>query len=268
MLVNTEPVAVDTTGTGGNAAMVRQLRVRNETHTSMPLAGMMQALRVLFGDFQPPRWQPGTRPIAMLDHYDVLSQRLGFQVPIPGPVYEEVFLMSVGARDWEDAERVIDRMAHDRPSDDVSALRQQLASERASPAPAGLIPLVIPSARPSPLTAAAFLGRWASGGTAGGHEVDIEASGDTIMVRERVQLPDGEWDEDNVPVIGMTANGDLEWGQRVFRGIAALLVLRGQVQPGSTMTVTKEVRGWVPRGPADDMLATEQLRRVGTGDAR
>ncbi len=262
MLVNTGPVAVDTTGVGGDAAMVRLLRVRNETHTSMPLAGMMQALRVLFADFQPARWEPGTRPIAMLDHYDVLSRRLGFQVPIPGPVYEEVFLMSVGARDFDDAERVLDRMARDRPSDDVGALRQQLAAERATPAPAGLIPLVIPSVRPGPLTATAFIGHWVSSGTAGGHEVDIEASGDTIVVRDRVQLPDGEWIEDDAPVIGVTANGELEWGQRVFRGIAALLVLRGQVGPEGLMTVTKEVRGWVPRGPADDMLAPEQLRRA------
>ena len=96
-----------------------------------------------------------------------------------------------------------------------------------------------------------------------GHEVDIRASGDTILVHERVQLPNGEWNSDDAPVIGMTAGGELEWGQRVFRGIAALLVLRGRIQPDGTMTVTRQVRGWVPKGPTGDMLRVEQFRRIG-----
>jgi predicted alpha/beta superfamily hydrolase len=73
VLVNAEPLGVDTTGMGGDAPMVRYVRVSGETHASMALAGMMQGLRTMFSDFQLPRWVPGTRPVAMLDHYDVLS---------------------------------------------------------------------------------------------------------------------------------------------------------------------------------------------------
>jgi predicted alpha/beta superfamily hydrolase len=262
MLVNTESVGVDTTGFGGERPMVRQIRVLGETHASMALAGMMQGLRTMLADFQPPRWGPGTHPIAMLEHYDSLSRRLGFTVPIPEPVFEQVFLMSVLARDFEDAEAVLARLEREQPSVNTSDLRAMLAGERAAPAPAGLVPLEISAVRPTPGAAARYLGHWALIGEGEGHEVEVRASGDTIVVHERVQLPDGEWDEDDVPVIGMTASGQLEWGQRVFRGVAALLVLRATVEPDGTMTVTREVRGWVPRGPTGNMLRTERFRRV------
>lgn len=262
ILVNTESVGADTTGLGGERPMVRQIRIRGETHASMALAGMMQGLRTMLADFQPPRWEPGTRPIVMLEHYDSLSRRLGFTVPIPEPVFEQVFLMSVLARDFADAEAVLARLEREQPSVDTADLRAMMTSERAAPAPAGLVPLEISAVRPTPAAATRFLGRWALIGAGEGHEVDVGASGDTIVVHERVQLPDGEWDEDDVPVIGMTAAGQLEWGQRVFRGVAALLVLRGTIEPDGTMTVTREVRGWVPRGPTGDMLRTERFRRV------
>jgi hypothetical protein len=228
----------------------------------MALAGVMQGLRTMFADFQPPRWEPGTHPIVMLAHYDSLSRRLGFTVPIPERVFEEVFLMSALARYFDDADQVLARLEREQPSVNTSDLRAMLAEERATPAPAGLVPLVISAVRPTPQAAGRYLGRWALIGEGEGHEVAIRPSGDTIAVHERVQLPDGEWDEDDVPVIGMTPGGQLEWGQRVFRGVAALLVLRGTIEPDGTMTVTREVRGWVPRGPTGDMLRTERFRRV------
>jgi pimeloyl-ACP methyl ester carboxylesterase len=262
MLVNADMRGVDTSGTGSDAPMVRTFRVQGETHTSMTLAGMMLALRRMFADFLPPRWTPGTRPIAMLAHYDSLSRRAGYTVPIPAPVFEEVFRMSVHARDFDGAAEVLARMQRELPSSDVSDLTQLLAAERASSPDPGLVPLVIARTRPTSATAARFLGRWTLAGQGNGHELDIRASGDTIIVHERVQLPDGEWNDDDAQVIGMTAGGDLEWGQRVFRGIAALLVLRGRIQEDGTMTVTRQVRGWIPRGPTGDMLRTEQLHRV------
>jgi predicted alpha/beta superfamily hydrolase len=263
ILVNTESLEVDTTGFGGDQPMVRYLRLSGETHSSMALAGMMLGLRTMFADFQLPRWVPGTRPVTMLEHYDLLSRRLGFAVPIPGMVFEQVIRMSIHARQFEDAAQVLDRLEREQgQSADTRDLRQLLADERASPVPAGLVPLQIPAHRPTPREADRFLGRWVLIGAAGGHEVEIRAAGDTIVVHERVQLPDGEWDEDDAPVIGLTSGGDFEWGQRVFRGIAALLVLRGHVMEDGTMTVTREVRGWVPRGPTGDMLRVERLRRV------
>jgi len=262
MLVNADIGGVDTSGMGGDAAMVRMLRVPGETHTSMVLSGMILALRRMFADFKAPRWEPGTRPIAMLAHYDDLSQRLGFAVPIPAAVYEEVFLMSLEARAFDDAEEILARMQRERPSGSIGDLRQMLAAEKATPAPAGLVPLVMAASRPTPSAAARFLGHWSLTGSGEGHEVDIQASGDTILVHERVRLPNGEWTEDDAPVIGLTPTGELEWGQRVFRGIAALLVLRGQLQPDGTMAVMREVRGWVPKGPTGDMLRPETLSRI------
>jgi len=262
MLVNMLPLDVDTTGEGGDRPMVRQIHVVDETHASMALAGMMQGLRTMFADFQPPRWEPGTHPIVMLAHYDSLSRRLGFAVPVPEPVFEQVFLMSVLARDFGDAEEVLARLEREQPSVDTGDLRATLAAERAAPAPAGLVPLGMSAVRPTPRETARFLGQWELIGEGEGHEVTVRASGDTIVVHERVQLPDGEWIEDDVPVIGMTPGGQLEWGQRVFRGVAALLVLRGTIEPDGTMTVTREVRGWVPRGPTGDMLRSERFRRV------
>ncbi len=54
----------------------------------------------------------------------------------------------------------------------------------------------------------------------------------------------------------------LEWGLPCFRGIAALVVLRGRVLEDGTMTATREVRGWVPRGPGPDVNRTERFQRV------
>jgi predicted alpha/beta superfamily hydrolase len=263
ILVNTESFEVDTTGVGGDAPMVRNIRVLGETHSSMPLAGMMLGLRAMFADFQLPRWVPGTRPVAMLDYYDSLTSRLGYTVAIPGRVFEQVIRMAIHAREFEDASRALDRLERERgQSDDTRDLRRLLSDERASPVPAELVPLVIPAHRPAPSEVSAYLGRWVRIGEGSGHEVEIRASGDTIVVHERVQLPDGEWDEDDVPVIGVTSDGEFEWGQRVFHGIAALLVLRGRVLEDGTMTVAREVRGWVPRGPVGDMLRVERFRRV------
>jgi hypothetical protein len=63
-------------------------------------------------------------------------------------------------------------------------------------------------------------------------------------------------------VIQVTRDGTLEWGLPWFRGIAALLVLKGTIQSDGTMRVTREPRGWVPRGPTGDMYAVRVFRRV------
>jgi hypothetical protein len=81
-------------------------------------------------------------------------------------------------------------------------------------------------------------------------------------VHDRVRSPSGEWLESDDPVIQVSADGRLEWGLPWFRGIAALLVLRGHVEQNGTMTVTREVRGWVPRGPGPDLTRTDRFRRV------
>jgi len=262
MLVNADIRDVDTSGTGDGTSLVRMLRVPGETHSSMTLAGMMVALRRMFADFLPPRWVPGTRPIAMLEHYDALSRRVGYAVPVPVTTFEEVFRMSVHAGEFGDAEQILARMQREWPTDDTAELRQMLAEERSIPPAPGLVPLEMAAIRPTPAAAARFLGRWYLPGAGDGHEVEIRASGDTIIVHDRVRLPDGEWKDDDAPVIGMTAGGELEWGQRVFRGIAALLVLQGTIQEDGTMRVTRQVRGWVPRGPTGNMLRTEQLHRA------
>src|SRR6266550_3980969 len=64
------------------------------------------------------------------------------------------------------------------------------------------------------------------------------------------------------PVIEVTSDGTLEWGLPFFRGLAALVVLRGKLQPDGTMVVTRQVRGWVPRGPGPELNRTERFRRI------
>jgi hypothetical protein len=137
-----------------------------------------------------------------------------------------------------------------------------LAEERATPVPAGFIPLEIPARRPSPREAAAFLGRWSAGVPGEVHEVSVRASGDTIIVHDRVQFPGGDWDDSDSPVIQVTRDGTLEWGLKWFRGIAALMVMQGRVQPDGTMLVSRQVRGWVPRGPGGDLARLERFSRM------
>jgi hypothetical protein len=262
-MVNTEQLGLDTTQWGGSAPMVRHLATTGETHASMAMSGMMQGLRAMFADFKPTEWRPGTRPIAMLERYDSLAERVGYAVPITAQTFGTVFRMSVDSRHFDDAERVLDRMERALgQSDETRELRARLARARATPAPASFIPLEFPARRPTQEQAGRFLGRWVAVGQGEGHELDIRVSGDTIVVLERVQFPDGQWNEDDAPVIQVTADGTLEWGQRVFRGLAALLVLRGRVLDDGAMTVSREVRGWVPIGPSPDFTRVERFRRV------
>jgi predicted alpha/beta superfamily hydrolase len=262
MMVNTQPLGVDTTRCGGDGPMVRHLRTSDETHASMAAAGLLAALRTMFADFKPTPWRPGTRPIVMLERYDSLAARVGYDVPIPPFAFGRVARMSIHGRFFEDAERVLDRMERSLgQSAESRDLRALLAAERATPVPAGFIPLVIPERRPTPRDAAPFLGRWASIGE-GRHEVEVRASGDTIIVHDRVQLPGGEWDEGDHPVIQVTADGTLEWGLPWFRNIPALLVLRGGIMPDGTMRVTREARGWVPEGRGPDLTRVIVFRRV------
>jgi hypothetical protein len=98
--------------------------------------------------------------------------------------------------------------------------------------------------------------------------VEIRASGDTIAVHDRVQMPDGSWIESDGSVIQIRPDGTLEWGLPWFRGLAALVVLMGKVQGDGTMTVTREPRGWVPRQHGPEMTRTERFRRIDAGSGR
>jgi hypothetical protein len=171
--------------------------------------------------------------------------------------------MSLDSRHFDDAERVLQRWERSLgASEELRGFRERLTRERATPQPASFIPLEFPTRRPTPDQAAPFLGRWVTIAQADTHEVVIRASGDTIIVHDRVQMPGINWFEADDPVIQVTADGTLEWGLPFFRGLAALVVLRGKIEPDGTMVVTREVRGWVPRGPGPDLNRTERFRRI------
>ncbi|HMC57164.1 MAG TPA: alpha/beta hydrolase-fold protein [Gemmatimonadaceae bacterium] len=263
MLVNTRRTGLDTISWGGDRPMVRELTIAGESHASMAAQGMLLALRTMFSDFRPSDWRPGTRPIAMLDRFDSLAARVGYAVPIPAGAYERAIRMSIHARDFDDASRALDRMERSVGTTAESrALRSLLAEERAMPVQAGFIPLTIPARRPAARDGTRFLGRWVRIDDPAEHVIDVSASGDTIVVHDRIRFPDGSFDEGDHQVIQLTDAGTLEWGLPWFRGIAALLVLKGQLQPDGTLRVTREPRGWVPRGPTGDMMRTEIFRRV------
>jgi hypothetical protein len=169
--------------------------------------------------------------------------------------------MSIDSRFYDDAVAVIDRMEKSRGvSSESRRLRDMLANRRANEKP-GFVQLVFSAHRPTPAQAKQFLGRWEVKGETP-HTVEVKASGDTIVVYEEERMPSGMRWEGNRPVVQLTPDGVLEWGVPVFRGLAALLVLRGQVQPDGTMVVTREVRGWVPQGPGPDLVRREVFTRV------
>jgi predicted alpha/beta superfamily hydrolase len=263
MLVNMESWDLDTTGWGGDKPMIRELSTSGETHSSMAIAGMTQALRTMFADFRPTQWQPGTQPIAMLDRYDSLSSRVGYAVPIPEDAYALVVRMSLDSRHFDDAQTVLQRWERALgPSPESRQFRERLVRERTTPRPANFIPLEFPARRPTAKDAAPFLGRWVTIAQPDTHEVVIRVAGDSIVVHDRVQMRGIDWFEADDPVIQVTADGTLEWGLPFFRGLAALVVLRGSIQPDGTLLVTREVRGWVPRGPGPELTRVERLRRV------
>lgn len=263
MMVNMESWGFDTTRWGSDKPMIRELSTSGETHSSMAIAGMTQGLRTMFADFKPTQWQPGTRPIAMLDPYDSLSARVGYAVPIPEDAYALVVRMSLDSRHFADAEQVLQRWEKSLgASAESRRFRERLSRERATPQPANFIPLEFPARRPTSQQAAAFLGRWITIAQPDTHEVMIRPAGDSIVVHDRVQMRGINWFEGDDPVIQITADGTLEWGLPFFRGLAALVVLRGKIQPDGTMLVTREVRGWVPRGPGPDLNRVERFRRV------
>jgi hypothetical protein len=171
--------------------------------------------------------------------------------------------MSLDSRHFADAEQVLQRWERSLgASAESRRFRERLSRERATPQPANFIPLEFPARRPTPQQAAAFLGRWITTAQPDTHEVVIRPAGDSIVVHDRVQMRGIDWFEGDDPVIQITADGTLEWGLPFFRGLAALVVLRGKIQPDGTMLVTREVRGWVPRGPGSDLNRVERFRRV------
>jgi predicted alpha/beta superfamily hydrolase len=263
MLVNGQSLGVDTTRCGGDRPMVRELSIEGETHQSMAAAGLLAGLRTMFADFKPAPWKPGTRPIVMLERYDSLAARVGYAVPIPPSAFGRVARMSIHARQFDDAERVLDRLRRTAgDSEEHRELRNMLATERATPVDPRLIPLVIPARRPTPRDAAMFLGRWESVADDERHEIVVRASGDTIIVHDRIQSPSGDWDEGDRTIIQVAPDGALEWGLPWFINLPALLVLRGTITPDGSMRVTREPRGWVPRGPTGNMTRVTFFRRV------
>jgi hypothetical protein len=243
--------------------MVRHLSTSGETHASMAAAGMIVGLKTMFADFQPTDWRPGTQPIAMLERYDSLAARVGYAPPIPADAFSTVVRMSLDSRHFDDAARALDRWEHALgPSAESREYRTRLAQQRAAPAPASFIPLEFPVHRPSAREAAKFVGRWVTVAQADTHEVVVRAVGDTIVVHDRLQFPNGDWFEADDPVVQVTADGTLEWGLPFFRGLAALVVLKGKIQPDGTLLVTRESRGWVPRGPGGDLTRTERFRKT------
>ncbi len=263
MLVNTESWGLDTTQWGAAKPMIRELAAPGETHGSMPLTGISKGLRALFEDFRLAAWRPGTKPIAMLESYDSLTARVGYAVPIPAAAFAMVTRMSLDSREFADAERALDRWEHELgASPESRQFRRRLSDERATPRPPNFIPLEFPKGRPTAEQATPFVGRWVSFAQPDTHEVVIRVSADTIVVHDRVQQRGIDWFEADDPVIQVTSDGTLEWGLPFFRGLAALVVLRGKIEKDGTMTVTREVRGWIPRGPNADFTRTERLRRV------
>jgi hypothetical protein len=211
---------------------------------------MAAGLRRLFEDFRPPQWRPGTSPIEMLSRYDSLAARVGYAVPVPAQAYATVVRMCLDGRFFGDAERALARMEQALGATEESrAFRQRLMAERSQPAPAGWIPLVVPAKRPSPAQASRFLGRWRSVDGGRPHEVEVRASGDTIIVHDRIVYPDNEPYDADDPVITITDRGALEWGLPFFQGLAALLVQVGTLEDEDTMVVRSEPRGWLPRDP-------------------
>jgi hypothetical protein len=217
----------------------------------------------MFSDFRPSQWRPGTRPVAMLERYDSLAARVGYAVPIPEDAYQRAIRMSIHARHWEDAERMLGRMEARFGAARGTELRALLADERATPVPAGYVELEIPARRPRAADASAFIGTWEIVGSERGHEITIRPSGDTLIVHSRIQRPDGSWDAGDRHVIQLTADGTLEWGLPWFRGLAALLVQKARLQPDGMLRVAREPRGWVPRDPEarESMHRSEVFKR-------
>jgi predicted alpha/beta superfamily hydrolase len=263
VMVNGPGLGVDTTGWGGSTPLVRHINTSGgETHVSMPVAGLMQGLRTMFADFLPTPWRPGTRPIAMLDRFDSLSQRVGYDVTIPHETFGLVVRMSLDGRFFDDADRVLNRMEHALGvSAESREFRARLAQERGTPVPAGFVPLVMPAHRPTAQEAAAFLGRWESMSLVerGKHELEFRAAGDTVVAFNRY-LPPGapEPIESYWTMIQVTPDGTLEVGSDWLHGVPALLVFRCRVLADGTMTVARETRGFAR--PAEAPNDSEPLR--------
>lgn len=67
-------------------------------------------------------------------------------------------------------------------------------------------------------------------------------------MHDRVVYPEGPPYDADDPVIHVTDAGALEWGLPLFKGLAALVVLKGRID-GETLVVSREARGWAPKDP-------------------
>ena len=264
--VNTPWLEADTTAWGDRAPLVRQFDTPGETHISMPVPGLMRGLRLMFADFVPGSWRPGSRPIAMIARLDSLSDRLGYDVPIPARTWELVARMSLDSRFFDDAETVLNRMEQTiglTPT--ARGFRERLERDRGTAPPPGFVPLVIPERRPTPQDAAPFLGRWERVGTEDGELVlEFRASGDTVTAWSRAVFErNGQPFEEYWPMIQLTSDGTLEVGAPWLRGIAGLVVFQCRIQPDGTLRAERQVRGFAPPGNSRGPWGPVVFRRVG-----
>jgi hypothetical protein len=171
--------------------------------------------------------------------------------------------MPLDSREFADAERALNRWEREYGvSNESREFRDRLTRERRLPRPANFIPLEFPARRPTAQQAAAFVGRWITVVQADTHEVVIRISADTVIAHDRLLMGSGDWFEADDPVIQVTNDGTFEWGLPFFRGLAALVVLRGKIAEDGTMLVTREVRGWVPRQRGPELSRTERMKRA------
>jgi len=266
MLVRTPPLGADTTRWGGDGPMVRHFDTPGETHVGMPPAALMQALRAMFADFLPAPWRPGTRPIAMLARLDSLTERVGYPVPVPPQTYDLVTRMSLDARYFDDAERVLAQWERAwGTSNESRDYRTRLAQERTTPAPASFIQLEFPATRPTARATQRFLGRWVQvGRERGSLELELRAAGDTVLAHATESFQDGGQPFESAWYpIRLAPDGAFEVGAPVFRGLAALLVYRLRLVGTDSLEATREARGVVPRGGGPELFGGVRFRRVG-----
>jgi hypothetical protein len=193
---------------------------------------------------------------------------LGSAVPVPEAVLTRAFRWSIEGRYFDDAERIQARVARMSGSERLAeSMAAQLATAKAAPLSPLFIPLAFAGTRPSAATARrlGLLGTWRGvierqpPQVSSDLELEFVASGDTVIMRTRSQVPGSGLREGTLPIIQFTSEGVLEWAFPL-RGLPGVEAYSGRLVGGDRLEGGLEFRGIVVPGGRDPRDPTTRFR--------
>ncbi len=257
------------TATAANGFHGEHFVIEGESHASMAYAGTFLALRSIFFDFPFPGPALGQSAAgALVEHYEMLSRRVGYEVPPSRSDVADAVQGSIRQNRVDDAQAAVDLLVRVHGRSELSQRLQDQVDEARADSDFVFIPLDLESPRPTADEIAPFLGHW-KGTIVNDPGVDfdvdltIRQDGDSTVVESFNTGPRGhEFGRGPRVLVGVRGDGVLEYG-RVVGGFA-LEVTMLRLEGEKVLIGAAELRGMrLPKSsPRLTQRVTLRLERV------